>query len=283
MVAKRGSNGVNPALHFGSQMRKCRQRRHWTLQELSEQSGIAVGHLSMLENGKRNPTSNIAGRIDHVFPERDGWFTDFYEDSQRFTAPGTRLWFEHEDRAREIWAWTPGALDGLVQTRDYAQALMRSVPGVPVEIAEARVKSRMERQRRVLHRDQPPIVWLLIDELALYRLVGSPDVMAMQLAHLIDLATLPHVTLHVVPAVAHGVASSVIEVTETASYAEHIGSGAVYIEEDAVASHARIIRDLQANAYRASESAEIIERVKTIWGSGVSPLTAMPLAERASK
>lgn len=67
--------------------------------------------------------------------------------------------------------------------------------------------------------------------MALYREVGSPEVMVAQLEHLLAVARLPHVTVHVVPAVAHTATGAVLEVTPEASYTEHLGGGSVYIEE----------------------------------------------------
>lgn len=274
---------ANPALHFGHQMRKERKKRGWSVHELARRAELAVGHVSMIENGHRPPTENVATKIDAVFPERGGWFTDFYNDSQNWTPPGTRHWFEHEDRARQLRVWTPGVIDGLVQTPDYARAHLRTVPGVPEEIVEARLRARLARQQRIMHRDKPPSIVVLIDELALLRLVGSPEVMVAQLGHLPDIARLPHVTVHVVPAVAHAATGAVLEVAPEASYTEHLGGGAVYIEEEPVAAFERLIAGLQADAYRASESLEIIERVKNIWARGESPLTALLKAEPASK
>lgn len=282
MGANAGSIGANPAIHFGHQVRKQRRSHGWSIHELAKRSGINAGYLSMIENGKRPPNSRTAAKFDRVFPERDGWFTEFYEESQEWTAPGTRHWFEYEDRANQIWAWTPGVLDGLIQTPEYARAFIESVHGVPAEIAAARVKARMERQKRILYRDQPPEVVSLVDMLALLRLVGSPEIMQAELAHVLEVASMPNVTMHVVPAEAHGVVSSVLEVTESASFTEHIGTGSVYIEDYAVTGHGRLIRDLQANAYRARESLEIIERARQLWSSG-NPLTAMLRAGRASR
>lgn len=148
---------------------------------------------------------------------------------------------------------------------------------------EARLKARLERADRILRGDRPPSVWVLVDVMALFREVGSPEVMVAQLEHLLAVARLPHVTVHVVPAVAHTATGAVLEVTPEASYTEHLGGGSVYIEEEAVAGHERMIAGLQANAYRANESAGLIERVKEQWERGASPLTALLTAEPASK
>lgn len=127
----------------------------------------------------------------------------------------------------------------------------------------------------------PPQVWILADELALYRLVGSPEVMTLQLAHVMDVARLPHVTAHVVPAEGHAATGAGMIITPDAAYTDHLAGGYVYVEDES-ATLTRMITDLQANAYRASESLEIMERVRGQWTSG-NPLTALRKAGRASK
>ena len=56
----------------------------------------------------------------------------------------------------------PSIVSGLLQTEDYAGALLRTYPGVSDEVVAARLASRMERQRRVLMRDDPPRTWFLV-------------------------------------------------------------------------------------------------------------------------
>jgi ribosome-binding protein aMBF1 (putative translation factor) len=70
MAAK---NGTNPLGHFGRQVRKERQARGWTLDELSRRTRLAAPYLSQIENGRRPPTLKVATRMDEAFPERQGW------------------------------------------------------------------------------------------------------------------------------------------------------------------------------------------------------------------
>ena len=93
---------------------------------------------------------------------------------------------------------------GLLQTEDYARALLATAPEVTDEAVTTRLTARMERQRRSLMRDgDPPAAWFIIDELSLHRLVGSPEVMATQMRRLLSVAAMPRVTAQVLPAVAH--------------------------------------------------------------------------------
>lgn len=69
-------------------------------------------------------------------------------------------------------------MTGLLQSEGYARALLATLPGVSNETVAARLASRMQRRHRVHLRDNPPSVCFLVDELSLYRRVGSPEVMA---------------------------------------------------------------------------------------------------------
>ena len=109
----------NPVSHFGKQLKKERLAHGWSLPELSRRSGIDAGHLSRIENGKRPPTEAIAQACDAVFPERKGWFSEYYEDSRTWAPPGFRSWAEYEDKAARLSVWSPSVIDGLFQTEDY--------------------------------------------------------------------------------------------------------------------------------------------------------------------
>lgn len=273
-AGKSPNNGNPAATHYGRQVRKARREHGWSIHELARRTGLNAGTLSHIENGHYAPTERTATIFDRVFPERKKWFSEFYRDSQEWTPPGYRSWYEQEKDATHLRVWSPGVLHGLVQTEDYARALFKTFPGVTDEIIDARVRSRMERQKRILNRDNPPFVWVLIDEPSLYRLVGSPEIMAAQMDHLLAVAALPNVTVQVLPAVAHPVNASELIVTDNAAYAEHVWSGYTFTETETVTSLATLITTIQAECYRASESMQMIERVRDKWARGENPLTA---------
>ena len=269
-----GNQSSNPAFaHFGRQMKKERLARGWGLDELSRRTGINPGHLSRIENGRRPPTEALADACDTAFPERRGWFREYFEDSRAWMPPGFRSWPEYEDKATRLSVWSPGILHGLFQTDDYARALLSTLQGATAEAVAARLANRMERQRRVLHRDAPPSVCYVADHAALYRCVGSAEVMAAQMRHLLAVAAMPNVTLQVLPAVAHPATQSGFVVTDGAAYAEHVAGGYTYTDEETVSGLARLLDSLRGECYRVSESAALIERLGEIWAAGVSPLT----------
>jgi len=265
--------GGSPAKHFGRQMRKARQAAGMTLREFCARTGVNYTSASLVENGHRPPTERLAQACDSVFSGWRGWFSEYYEDSKSWVPAGFRSWSEYEDRAKTIHAWSPGIVHGLLQSADYARALIDVEPDSTEEIACARLASRMDRQRRVLLRDDPPRSWLIVDELSLYRRVGSAEVMTGQLRHLVGVAALPHVTLTVMPAVEHPGNASGFVVTEEAAYAEHAAGGFTYTDEEKVYALGLRFDTLRAESYRASESLALLERVTKIWAAGASPLT----------
>lgn len=280
-----GNSDGSAVTHFGRQMRKERLARGWSIHELSAKMGIAAGHLSRIETGKRPPTANVATKCDDVFPDRRGWFSEFYSESRSWAPPGFRPWAEYEDAATTIRDWCPGILSGLVQTADYARAVLSVAPGATVEQVTARLASRMERQRRVFQRGNSPSVWFVIDEVALYRRAGSPEVMAAQMARLLDVAAMPRATVTVMPAVVHpGNESGFIIADSAAVYAEHIAGGYVFTEEEITTTTVARFDSLRAESYRASESQALIRRMIERWtATGARPATAAQTAVHASK
>jgi transcriptional regulator with XRE-family HTH domain len=274
----------NPATHFGRQIKKERLARGWTLRELAARTGIDFSHLSRIESGKRPPTEAIADAMDRAFLERRGWFREYFEDSKSAIPPGLRSWAEREDTATTVRAWMPGIIHGFLQTSDYARAVLETYPGVADEVIDARLTARMQRQQRVLFRDDPPKVWFVVDEVALYRFVGSPEIMAAQCAHLLAIAQLPHVSMQILPAVAHPANASELIVTDDAAYVEHLAGGLVYTEPERVSPLERLFTTIQGECFKASESAARIQRMRDTWNRlGGSPATQMPTADRASK
>ena len=104
------NNGGNPATHFGRQMHKERLARGWSLREFAARTGINIGHASRIENGKRPPTENVAAACDAAFPERKGWFTEYYQELSTWSEVPAAFkdWTEHEDRAATLRVWITG-------------------------------------------------------------------------------------------------------------------------------------------------------------------------------
>jgi hypothetical protein len=156
-------------------------------------------------------------------------------------------------------------ITGLLQTREYAKAVVTAAEweAEPTQIARW-VQVRMDRQA-VLHREAPPRLRAIIDESVLRREIGDPGVMSGQLAHLLAIAKLPHVDLRVLPVSigAHASPSGGFRVFTIAEpdlevgYAETVG-GAVYVEPPASERFVRVYDRLLNGALGPAESAKLI-------------------------
>jgi transcriptional regulator with XRE-family HTH domain len=267
------------ASYFGSQVRKERIRNNLNVAQLARITGIDDGHLGRIEKGQRNPTPDIARRLDEAFPKREGHFMELYLAAQSWVPAEFRQWSEYEDPSRHLWVWSPYTIDGFLQTERYARALLETAH-LLTETMAGRLKSRMDRQKRILYRDDPPHLWFVVDVLSLLREVGSPEVMAEQLARLTEVASLPHVTMTVMPAVAHDSNESGFVIADGAVYAEHAANGGVYRGETLDALTAKFAT-LQGESYRVAESARIVRMLEETWRRGENPLTAVLTAASA--
>ncbi|MEH1100255.1 helix-turn-helix domain-containing protein [Micromonospora sp. CPCC 205561] len=121
-------------------------------------------------------------------------------------------WFQSylglEAAAALIRSYEVQFVPGLLQTREYARAVVMLGHGraAPAEI-ERRVALRMQRQR-LLYRPDPPQLWAVVDEAALRRPIGGPEVMRGQVAALIEATKSPNIRLQVIPFAAGGHAAA---------------------------------------------------------------------------
>ena len=112
-------------------------------------------------------------------------------------------WFQTfvglEEAATLIRSYEIQFLPGLMQTEAYARAVVSAgSPNAPTAEVERRVHLRVTRQK-ILHRSAPPTFWAVVDEAALHRPIGGSKVMKAQVEYLLELMTLPNITLQVMP------------------------------------------------------------------------------------
>jgi hypothetical protein len=265
----------DPAAYFGRQVRKERTARGWNLHDFGQQIAYHPAAISRIENGRRPPTESFADQCDRVFPERAGWFHEFFEESRGWMAlpAWLRDWASHEQGTRILRDWCPSIVTGLLQTEDYAREVSAMTPCVAEDEVNARVASRLARQQRVLLRDEPPAAWFLVDYFALLRQIGTPEVMAAQMRHLSALARLPYVTIQVVPGIAHAGLLGGFTVTDKAAYAESVMRGQVFEDEETRSALSLRFDTLRSSACSAPESIKLLRQAADLW-SGVRRPTA---------
>ncbi|OEV06393.1 XRE family transcriptional regulator [Streptomyces nanshensis] len=126
---------------------------------------------------------------------RPGWWHGFRDVLPSWFS----LYVSLEGEASLIRAYEPHCVHGLLQTEEYARALLRTgFPNASDEELGRRVALRMERQE-LLRREDAPRLWVLLEEQVLRRHVGGPHVMRAQLDRLAEAAALPHVTVQIIP------------------------------------------------------------------------------------
>ncbi|WP_306320314.1 MULTISPECIES: helix-turn-helix transcriptional regulator [unclassified Streptomyces] len=104
-----------------------------------------------------------------------------------------------ETDAKTLRTYEPQYVTGLLQTPDYARAVLRGgLPNGTEEDLERRVALRLRRQG-LLERPDAPTLWVVMEEAVLHREVGGDDVMREQIERLLDMSELPHISLDIVP------------------------------------------------------------------------------------
>lgn len=182
-------------------------------------------------------------------------------------------WLDHyaslEQAAGRLQTFEPISIPGLLQTRDYAQAVMEaSHRPVSSSVVQARVRARIDRQAVLVKEENPLELVAVIDESALHRTTGSTSVMAEQLRHLCDAGRQPNVCLQIVPATSAGLHcasfgsfrlfTSLGATSPFMTCTEDL-TGFTYIDRsDAIAAHAELFEHLQTIALTSMQSADLI-------------------------
>ncbi|MFA1539950.1 helix-turn-helix domain-containing protein [Actinomadura monticuli] len=108
-----------------------------------------------------------------------------------------RPYLSAEQSARLVRTFEAQFVPGLLQTEDYARAMIRRV--APEEEVERRVELRLRRQRVLRRRPRPLNLWVVLDEQALWRPIGGAATMRGQLRHIAELCARPNVTVQIAP------------------------------------------------------------------------------------
>jgi transcriptional regulator with XRE-family HTH domain len=196
---------------LAAELRSLRASSGLTRDEVVERTGINVATMYRIEHARVRPqTRTLRTLLDLYGVERDqqgelvallrdarerGWLHAYQSElpEQYMTFIG----FEGE--ARSSWNYESLFVPGLLQTEDYARAVITgTLPFASREEVERRVEVRMER-REVLRNENPLELWGIVDEAALRRQVGGHTIMRAQLRQLLEATELSNVTLQVIP------------------------------------------------------------------------------------
>jgi transcriptional regulator with XRE-family HTH domain len=264
---------------IGVELAHFRTRAGFSLADLAAATDIKRAKLGHLETGRstQHPDDvtkvlracraeqHDIDRLTSLASQSDQatWWAPFSEvvpDSMK-TAIGL------ESLASAEFVYEPQLLHGMLQTPDYAAALLVNNLRVPPVDVEQVVGLRIARQRRLTDPGNPLRYRAVIEESVLDRLVGGPEVMRPQLEHLLDLAQRDNITLHVMPlsvAVHDGLDGEFtlfdFAKAQSIGYVE-FADGAVYIQDhNQVAAHAKVAERMCRSALPPEGSIEVIRR-----------------------
>lgn len=182
-----------------------------TQEEVSERTGIDRSTLYRLESAQQRPQRSTLIQLLDLYRAEDprrgellallreagqrGWLQQYRSELPEVYSD----YIGFEDEARLISNYESLFIPGLLQTEDYARALLHgTLPYATDEEIETRVSARIARQS-LLDREEPPRLWVIMDEAAVRRMVGGRDVMRAQLERLQREAARPNVTVQVIP------------------------------------------------------------------------------------
>lgn len=183
---------------YGDWLKEQRETAGLTQQQLADTAIMTRSHIAHIEAGRRVPSKEDARRLDRALgtgnvlssflPQNDVATADYFEAVRVL-----------EQQAVMICEYAPAFFPGILQTKRYARAVLGSAfPPVSEEECDRRVVTRLERAK-ILEDPVTPVVWALLDEAVLRRPMGSADVMAEQITHVVRLAETGRIRVHVMP------------------------------------------------------------------------------------
>ncbi|MFJ4337725.1 DUF5753 domain-containing protein [Streptomyces sp. NPDC088915] len=186
---------ASPLDYYGWELRRRREEHRLTQQQLGDVIFCTGSLVGQIETTRKVPTREFSERVDAALGT-GGTFSRLIGLVLRSQLPA---WFqpvaELEARATYISTFQTQVVYGLLQTPEYARALL--AVDYP-DKAEEMVAARLERQR-VLEREEPPALWVVLSEAVLMQKVGDREVMRGQLAHLLTFRDNPWVQIQVLP------------------------------------------------------------------------------------
>src|SRR6266851_9453896 len=191
-------SGMSPLGVFGAELRYYRNRAGMSQELLAGRVFCSADLIAKIEKGQRTSSVTLTGALDAVpelrTEEALTRLRGHLKDAFKFRAyPGWfHDWPDKEAAAKTLRSFQPLLVPGLLQTENYARAVLRTRIGATDDEIDELVAGRMERQA-ILDRDKPPTFWAILDEGVLRRPVGGASVMRGQITHLIETARRPSV------------------------------------------------------------------------------------------
>ncbi|HET6354788.1 helix-turn-helix transcriptional regulator [Streptomyces sp.] len=252
---------------FGAELKRLREDAGITQAALGASVFVSGGYIGQFEQAIRKPQLDVAQRIDETL-QTGGFFERMCRkliNSSRY-ADYFAAAAELEALATRISEFAPTVVPGLLQTAEYAQAVvLASNPLASEEYVQETVKARIDRAQ-ILKDAARPVYWAILHETALRIPAGGPAAMARQLDHIAALVRERKTLIQVLPyaAGAHpemGKALKLMEFEDAppTAYTEAVFSGNL-LDDPAVVKRTQAAYDLlRAAALSPEASLALIE------------------------
>lgn len=264
---------------LGAELKRCREAAGLTQENVSRHFEWHAAKVTRIETARVAVTPRDVKDLLTLYNVRDEEYREALVELARLSRERT-WWTDYRDIMRPgnfigleagaavMRTWEPVILPGLLQTEDYMRALLRTGrPDDSPSDLQRRVSLRLTRQGRLIG-NRPLELHAVVDESAVRRTIGGPDVMAKQLAYLLEVVQRPNVTLQVLPFEfgAHqflGGPAALLEFQETSHldvvYLEGL-AGDLYEEQPhEVAQYRREFDRLSAAALEPRETVKMME------------------------
>ncbi|MGP4044114.1 helix-turn-helix domain-containing protein [Streptomyces sp. 2A115] len=278
------ASNVNPTVRrrrLGQELRRLRELKGMTAEEVAERLLVSQSKISRLENGRRSISQRDVRDLCGVYEVEDVRIVDslmqMAKDSRQqgwwhsFGDIPYSVYIGLETDAASLRVYDPLVVPGLLQTRPYAESLIAgALPEAAPGDVDKRVQVRLRRQERISDLENPLRLWAVLDEAALRRTVGNRQVMIEQLEHLVEMSHVPYVTVQVIPFTmgAHpGVSGqyAILEFPDAADssvvYIEGVTSDLYLEKANDVQKYSVMYEHLRAQALNADQSREFIADV----------------------
>lgn len=264
---------------LGIEIKGLREAAALTLEQVASATGISDSHLSRIERGRVGIRPLTLKALLQIYGASEEVSQRLLQVAAETTKRGARAWWQpyataisekyaslmaFESEATSIRAFAPIVVPGLLQTEEYARAVLQRGPiRLKAGEIETRVAARKARQA-ILDKDPTPNTWFILDEAVIRRATGGPEVMRQQLLRLIEVAERSDVDLQVIPFSAGSHAGTLGPLVilgfpegEDVVYCETYG-GDLYPE--VVASYDDVLNRLAQEALSKSQSVDLIRR-----------------------
>ncbi|GAB2870762.1 helix-turn-helix transcriptional regulator [Streptomyces deserti] len=189
----------SPRALLGAELRHAREKAGLSQEELGQRLFVSGSFIGQLEAGTRRMQPEYARLLDEVLGTGDFFLRNCGAAAKSKYPEHFAEAAEAETQATAIREYASMLIPGLLQTPAYARAVSRAyLPTATEKTIEELVTGRMERAR-ILDDPTNPLLWTVIDEAALRRVTGGPEVMAEALRHLIGLIRQSRVIVQVLP------------------------------------------------------------------------------------